>query len=274
MKYDEIGEWSEIKLKIIKEYAGAYTTVLSKMKWCKGYIYIDAFAGPGQHIRKTTGEFVLGSPLNALLVKPPFTELHYIDFVNEKVEELRRHTADWSNVYLHCGDCNEILTGDIFSTLSYNTYRRALCLLDPYGLQLDWKTVEFAGELRTVDIFINFPIMDINRNVLFEDLSNAKPDDIERMNAFWGDDSWRKTLYRKQNDLFGNAHLIRIEDFRTLAFVYRDRLKSVAGFDFVPEPILMRNSKNGPLYYLFFASPQKVGQDIIVDIFNKYRVKL
>jgi hypothetical protein len=30
----------------------------------------------------------------------------------------------------------------------------------------------------------------------------------------------------------------------------------------------MRNSKNGPLYYLFFASPQKVAEKIIVDIFR------
>ena len=58
MKYDEIGEWSEIKLEIIKEYAGAYTNILSKMPWCTGYAYIDAFAGAGRHRRKTTGEFI------------------------------------------------------------------------------------------------------------------------------------------------------------------------------------------------------------------------
>ena len=52
MKYDEIGEWSEIKLEIIKEYAGAYTSILSKKAWCEGYAYIDAFAGAGRHLRK------------------------------------------------------------------------------------------------------------------------------------------------------------------------------------------------------------------------------
>ncbi len=90
MKYDEIGEWSEIKLEIIKKYAGAYTTILSKKEWCKGYAYIDAFAGAGQHIRKATGELIPGSPLNALLIERPFTEYHYIDLDNERVEALRK----------------------------------------------------------------------------------------------------------------------------------------------------------------------------------------
>jgi hypothetical protein len=92
MKYDEIGEWSEIKLEIIKKYAGAYTTILSNQEWCRGYAYIDAFAGADWHVRKAAGELVPGSPLNALLVKPPFTEYHYIDLDNERVEALEKLT--------------------------------------------------------------------------------------------------------------------------------------------------------------------------------------
>lgn len=30
MKIDKIGSWSEIKLEIIKKYAGAYTSIMSK----------------------------------------------------------------------------------------------------------------------------------------------------------------------------------------------------------------------------------------------------
>ncbi len=50
MKLDEIGIWSEIKLDIIKEYANTFTTIMKSQEWCKGYVYIDAFAGPGIHI--------------------------------------------------------------------------------------------------------------------------------------------------------------------------------------------------------------------------------
>jgi hypothetical protein len=45
IKYDEIGYWSEIKLDILREYASAYTTIMSKQSFIKRYLYIDAFAG-------------------------------------------------------------------------------------------------------------------------------------------------------------------------------------------------------------------------------------
>jgi three-Cys-motif partner protein len=274
MKYDEIGEWSEIKLEIIKEYAGAYTSILSKKAWCEGYAYIDAFAGAGKNISKTTGDFVPGSPLNALSVRPSFTEYYFIDLDSEKVEELERLAVDNPSIKVHHGDCNEKLVDEILPNLTFNTYKRALCILDPYGLTLEWRTVEFAGRIKTIDIFINFPVMDINRNVLFEDLSRATEDDIKRMNTFWGDGSWQEILYRKQSDLFGETHQIKKEGYRYLALAYRERLLSIAGFKFVPEPVLMTNTKNGPLYYLFFASPQQVAEKIIVDIFDNYRERL
>jgi three-Cys-motif partner protein len=269
MKYDEIGEWSEIKLEIIKEYAGAYTKILRKQTWCKGYAYIDAFAGAGWHVRKATGEFVPGSPLNALLVQPSFTEYHYIDLDNERVEALKELTKDKPNVKVYHGDCNEKLVKEIFPNLTYQTYKRALCILDPYGINLEWQTVVYAGKLRTIDILINFPIMDINRNVLFDDLSKVRKEDMERMNLFWGDASWQSVLYQPREDLFGETHQVRIEDFERLAAEYRTRLNAAAGFEFVPEPVLMRNSKNGPLYYLFFASPKPVAQKIITHIFRR-----
>jgi three-Cys-motif partner protein len=79
MKFDNIGVWSEIKLDIIKEYANSFTRIMKRQDWCKGYAYIDAFAGAGIHISRRTGEFIPGSPLNALEIEKPFTEYHFID---------------------------------------------------------------------------------------------------------------------------------------------------------------------------------------------------
>lgn len=141
---------------------------------------------------------------------------------------------------------------------------------DPYGLHLKWETIKKAAELKTVDLFINFPIMDMNRNVLFENLSKTEPADIERMNAFWGDESWKKLLYREQPMLFGDTQHVKINDYKTLAKEFCKRLQHI-GFNDVPEPILMRNINNGPLYYLCFASQKAVAKDIVNDIFNKYR---
>ncbi|MBU4319753.1 MAG: three-Cys-motif partner protein TcmP [Nitrospinae bacterium] len=270
MKLDQIGYWSEIKLEIIKEYANAYTSIMSKQSWCKGYVYIDAFAGAGTHISRRTGEMVLGSPLNALEVALPFTEYYFIDLDEDRADFFGKLAGENPNIHSYHGDCNEILVNDIFPLLGWDTFKRALCILDPYGLHLKWETIKTAADLKTVDIFINFPIMDMNRNVLFEDFAKAEPEDVERMSAFWGDESWKQLLYREQATLFGETHHVRIEDYQVLAKEYCKRLKQV-GFDDVPEPILMRNIKGGPLYYLCFASQKSVAKDIVNDIFDKYR---
>jgi three-Cys-motif partner protein len=63
----------------------AYSTVLSAQRGLRGHLYIDGFAGSGVHISKRTGRFVSGSPLNALLVQPPFREFHLIDKTGAKI---------------------------------------------------------------------------------------------------------------------------------------------------------------------------------------------
>lgn len=79
LQLDESGYWSEVKLDIVRQYASAYSTILSKQPSINGHAYIDAYAGAGTHISKKTGGAVAGSPVNAMGIRPPFTELHFID---------------------------------------------------------------------------------------------------------------------------------------------------------------------------------------------------
>jgi three-Cys-motif partner protein len=135
-EFDEIGYWSEIKLEIVRDYASAYSTILSSNKL--PHIYVDAFAGAGRHIAKGTGEFLPGSPTNALNVRPPFREYHFIDLNAEKLDYLQKLVGARKDVHIYEGDCNRVLIDRIFPTLHFKSYRRALCLLDPYGLDLKW----------------------------------------------------------------------------------------------------------------------------------------
>ena len=197
LKYDKIGYWSEVKLDIIRKYAKAYSTILNNQKGIN-HIYIDGFAGAGEHISKTTDAFIPGSPLNALAVSPPFKEYHLVDLDSAKVENLRSLTAGRNNVYIYGGDCNTVLRTEIFPRARYRDFRRALCVLDPYGLHLEWGVMYEAGQSKSIEIFLNFPIMDMNMNVLKRNPENADASQLSRMDSFWSDNYWKEAAYSSQ----------------------------------------------------------------------------
>ena len=269
MKFDVINYWSEVKLDILREYAQAYSTILAAQKNpTLDHIYIDAFAGAGVHFSKRKNEFVLGSPLNALSITPPFKEFHLIDLDQKKSAHLWSLVKDEPNTWVYNEDCNKVLLEKVFPRCQFKQYKRALCLLDPYGLHLDWEVVKMAGKMKSLEIFLNFPVADMNRNVLWTNPDNVEQEQIERMDAFWGDNSWRKAAYSTTGNLFGFEE--KTNNF-TIAKAYQERLKKEAGFSFVPEPIPMRNSKSAIVYYLFFASQKPVAANIVTQIFTKYK---
>jgi three-Cys-motif partner protein len=268
-KIDEIGPWSEIKLEILRRYAAEYSKILSSQTdpsfW---HVYIDAFAGAGVHLSRTSNEMVPGSPLNALLVDPPFRDYHLVDLDGDRVQGLRELIGDRSDVRVHHGNCNKVLLEEVFPQVRFEDYRRGLCILDPYGLHLDWNVIQTAGTMRSLDVFINFPIYDININVLHHNPDSVSPTHIARMNAYWGDGSWRNVAYEKTQTLFGDVDE-KVSNSR-FADGFRQRLKKVAGFKRVPEPLPMYNTKGSIVYYLFFASQNGTAENIVKYIFDKF----
>ncbi|MBI4285929.1 MAG: three-Cys-motif partner protein TcmP [Chloroflexi bacterium] len=267
--FDTIGYWSEIKLEIIREYAQQYSIILASQKNLH-HVYIDAFAGSGKHISRETQEFVSGSPQIALDIEPPFKEYFFIDIDGAKVARLREIVKNRPAAHVLEGDCNSRLLDDVFPKVRYEDYRRGLCLLDPYGLDLNWKVVETAGKMKNIDLFLNFPVMDMNRNVLWIKPEGVNKADVQRMNAYWGDESWKEVAYRQSPDLFGEIREFK-EGNQTVALAFKKRLQTVAGFKHVLKPLPMRNSRGAIVYYLFFASQKQVAEDIINHIFSKYR---
>ncbi len=271
--FDEIGRWSEIKLDIIEKYALPYSQILSSRTNPEfHHVYIDAFAGSGTHISRTTGDPIRGSPQRALDINPPFKEYYFIDIDGSKVDELKRIASNRPEVHVLKGDCNSKLLTEVFPKVRREDFRRGLCLLDPYGLDLDWEVIKTAGQMRSIDMILNFPVMDMNRNVLWSNPEGVDPADISRMNTFWGDDSWKEIAYHQQTNLFGEVQEIK-ESNRTIALAFKERLQKVAGFVHVSQPLEMRNSKRTVVYYLFFASQQQVADDITKHIFDKYRIR-
>jgi three-Cys-motif partner protein len=272
-QFDEIGKWSELKLEIVEKYGTAYTTAFAGQKG-RGLkkFYIDAFSGAGVHVSKETGLQIEGSPARALRVQPPFDHFYFIDMNPEKTAYLRTLCRGRNDVDIITDDASSYLTQKLLPTIQFEKFNRALCLLDPYGLHLDWEVMRVAGQSRAVDMFLNFPVMDMNRNAIWRNPERAPPGGIERMNRFWGDDTWKGAAYADspQYEFFSGPDRVK-QDNDAIVAAFRDRLRRVAGFSFVAEPLPMKNTNNAVVYYLFLASPKPVAEKIIEAIFARYR---
>ncbi len=266
LKIDEIGYWSEIKLAILDEYAKPYNQILH-MNGFKT-VYIDGFAGAGHHRAKGSDRVIEGSPQRALNVQPPFDYLHFVDIDGARVAQLKKISSGRPNVSVHQGDCNNVLVRQVFPTIRYANRERALCILDPYGLHLNWETIRTAGESTVIEIFLNFPVMDMNMNVLWRNSEHVSALQLERMTRFWGDNLWENAAYQTDQGLFGEMQ--KKSSNEEVAEAFRARLKKVAGFKYVPKPMPMRNTKGAVVYFLFFAAQQPTADKIVKDIFAKY----
>ena len=270
-KEDVIGRWSEEKLGLLEKYLKAYARIMNsqKRKWLKAFHYIDAFAGSGQARVKDEERYIEGSPLRALQCDPPFDCYWFIELSPQRVEELKSLQSQFPNrkVIIRRGDCNRILCEEVIPQITRKSKQRALIFLDPYGLQVEWTTVEALARAKTFDVFVNFPLMAVTRI-----LKRDEPPTGWRMNLLkkvMGDDSWVGKIYSNQLTLFGEV--LRVRDVMRaewLARIYADQVSNI--FKFVSKPVIMTNSKNAPLYALFLASHNPTAVKIVNDIFNRY----
>jgi len=104
--------------------------------------------------------------------------------------------------------------------------------------------------------FIHFPTGDIQRNVLRNNPNELVPAVVVRMNALWGDESWRGVAYGNHPTLFGPE--LKKQPIDDLLKAFADRLKKVAGFKYVSQALPMRNSTGVTLYHLIFATHYEV----------------
>src|SRR5262249_29303134 len=260
---DRLNSWSIVKHDIVSKYLSAYTTILHQQRWVKRYVYIDAFAGAGVAVDAESDQLVAAGALRALDVEPRFSEYHFIEKNPQKVELLQRLARDRNDAVVHLGDYRTVLP-NLLERCRYTDYARGLCLLDPYGLSVDFSMLEEIAAMKSVEIFFNFMLVGANRNVLW----NVDPQTLSAtqkalMTRVWGHERWPDELYEKQYDLLGERH-VKVNNERVIK-AYTKRLHA-AGFQYVPEPIAMRNRMNAPLYYLFFCSQNRTAAKIAAEV--------
>jgi len=269
---DVIGPWSEDKLEMLRKYLHAYTAIMQGQHWCRnGYHYIDAFAGTGKPRARDEERYIDGSPRIALTIQHPFHSYTFIEKTSWRAQRLRELEDEFQDrdIRICEGDCNHIITAEITPRIRYEKFNRGLTVLDPFGMDIEWSTIEQISETRAIEIFMNFPVMALNRTVLPNDPNALTEAQIERMNRFWGSTKWRGDIYEQVPTLFGPVEMkIRRTTGQRLGRLFKKRLEEV--FPHVTAPLVMTNSKNAPLYCLIFAGHNSTGAKIVQEIFQRY----
>jgi three-Cys-motif partner protein len=269
---DIIGPWSEDKLQLLGKYLRAYTVIMQGQRWCRnGYHYIDAFAGTGKPRARDAERYIDGSPRVALTIQHPFHSYTFIEKTPWRIQRLRELKDEFPDrdIRIYEGDCNRIIITDITPRIRYERFNRGLIFLDPFGMDTEWSTIERIAETRALEIFMNFPVMALNRTVLPNDPNALTEAQIERMNRFWGSTEWRGDVYEEVQTLFGPVEMkIHRTTGQRLGRLFKKRLEEV--FPHVTDPLVMTNSRNAPLYCLIFAGHKQKASEIVQDIFQRY----
>jgi len=151
-----------------------------------------------------------------------------------------------------------------------NSQYRALVLLDPFGMQVNWNSIEKLSGL-SIDLWILIPT-----GVVVNRLLDKKGELRQRvkLQSFFGlpEAEIRSSFYaeKKSQTLFGEDTAIsKLEKpIKRIAELYVDRLKSVFK-EVVDEPLEMKNSRNSPIFHFAFASNNPTAKKIAGQIIGK-----
>lgn len=225
MEAQQFGDRHTIqKLETVQKYLQAYTTALKFQPF--ELLYVDACAGSGSSVPKAifedannsqaqldgfarpvadTDEIIVGSAIRALGVNPPFHRYFLNDVKQSNVESLRGVISrDFPNlsdrVSITKLDANEMLRNLCRSQNWKKT--RAVVFLDPFGLQIDYKTLTLLGKTEAIDLWYLVPVFAMYRQISGEGQINV--DGGPRVDAALGTDEWRKTavVEEQSQDLF------------------------------------------------------------------------
>ncbi len=277
------GSWTETKLQSLEEYLDVYTTALKEQPSKEhpfNLIYVDAFAGEGAWQPKSSyaddygdyQEMVEGSARIALKIKDrEFDRLVFIEKNAKRFESLKKLREEHSDrdIVILNEDANKVLPS-IFDSLAWND--RLVVFLDPFATSVEWRTIEKLAATKKVDCWILFPLSAVARILPIDEIPPQQW--AERLNIIFGGREHWETLYQDaaQLPLFGARGTERTSGSNGIAASYKKRLESVFA-RVAPTSRTLKNSKNSPLFELFFAASNPTGAPIAVRIANHILTK-
>ena len=281
------GNWTEEKLEILKRYLDAYTTALKDQPF--HLIYVDAFAGEGQWRPDTSdtdelfasslaymwedyndfGQVRDGSARIALTIEnKPFDHFLFIEKDVGRCETLKELQDEFPHrsIEIRNEDANEAL---ISFCDRLGPYERAVVFLDPFATEVSWETVAKIAATKKIDCWMLFPLSAIARQMPRDrEPPEAWASNLDRI--FGGREFWHEIYYTLTfaTVFFEEEQVTRRPGGSgQIADVYRTRLEEV--FEQVaPTRRIFRNSRNSPMFELFFAASNRRGAPIAIRIAN------
>jgi three-Cys-motif partner protein len=241
---------------MLGKYLPAYTTALQSHFTLH---YIDAFAGTGLCHIKVDGDrlMVPGSASIAIECIPHFDKMIFIEKSLRKVRALARlrDAVPDRDVTVIREDANHALPGCLWALKASRD--RAIVFLDPFGMQVEWKTLEEIAATKLADLWYLFPLSGLYRQAT-KDAADIDEDKAAALSRIFGTEEWREAFYspNRQQGLFWQTSDIRTADVSQMLAWVKRRLETI--FPGVANPkVLYQHTETGklgaPLFALFFA---------------------
>lgn len=293
------GQWTEEKLDAFEKYVNAYLTIMNafrdKYNW--KLIYFDGFAGSGSrnekkkekdsallldffkdsilqkeelNLYKGAAERVLSIPQRG------FDYYYFVDKDKEsslKLHELLSRFENEKTLVYRNSDANKQIEM-LASAMQKDRKFASLVLLDPFGMQVDWYSIEMLKDTRT-DLWILIPT-----GVIVNRLLDRKGEltHIDKLTSFFGKDEefLREYFYTKtlEQTFFGDIERIKKVEkpIQKITELYIQQLKDI--FKHVtPKPLVLYNSRNTPIFHFACASNNPTAIRIANEIIDKKQKK-
>lgn len=205
------------KLSILTKYLTFYTNALKNQGFA--LTYIDAFAGSGEYsvdladmtLFENTSEneskiIMPGSAKLAMDVMPKLDALVFIEANERRAQSLENMASerDDKRVKVVRGDANETVV-KLCKKIPWHRKNgsilgmRAVMFLDPYGMQVEWKTLKAISDTRAIDLWYLFPTNAVTRQAAHS-LKKVDEHKSAALDRVLGGDWWRQVFYDNPED--------------------------------------------------------------------------
>ena len=269
---------TDLKLSLVEAYLHAFTTAL-RPKFQELW-YIDAFAGAGhrtiKHAAKEADflgpaeeeriEQRRGSARIALEVEPAFDRVVFIEKKRAHCKALQHLKASYPEqrrIDIVRADANDALLQELSSRKSWAS-TRGVMFLDPYGMAVDWSTLELIQKTEAIDVWYLVSLSGLFRQAA-HDPTNLTPKKRAAITRMLGTEDWESEWYARDlsTDIFGEIDetFQRIADVNAIEAFVLKRLRSL--FPKVLPPRRLHSDRNVPQFALFLAisnpEPKAIG---------------